>query len=73
MNFVDGYFVTSAKLKELYSELSDFPPPHSVIYDNPEIPMSEGNSHDNSDRKKNSYGLEIANGANILVIKIIKA
>ncbi|MGS5509469.1 glycosyltransferase [Escherichia coli] len=52
MNFVDGYFVTSAKLKELYSELSDFPPPHSVIYDNPEIPMSEGNSHDNSDRKK---------------------
>lgn len=49
MNFVDGYFVTSQKLEKLYTEQTDFPAPHSVIYDYPAI-----NILDNSLEEHNS-------------------
>ncbi|EHX1052280.1 glycosyltransferase, partial [Salmonella enterica subsp. enterica serovar Oranienburg] len=52
MNFVDGYFVSSSKLKDLYSGRPDFPPPHSIIYDLPTIPLSDGNHQNNRERKK---------------------
>ena len=39
MRFVDGYFVTSRKLYEIYSRQNDFSSPYGVIYDNPYIPF----------------------------------
>ncbi|MBA8666286.1 glycosyltransferase [Holosporaceae bacterium 'Namur'] len=36
--FVDSYFVTSQKLKKLYENISQYPSPEQVIFDNIKIP-----------------------------------
>lgn len=40
MKFVDGYFVTSKKLYDLYTKQRDFDTPYGIIFDNPKISIA---------------------------------
>ncbi|MCE2594047.1 glycosyltransferase [Motilimonas cestriensis] len=37
-NIIDNYFVSSSKIEKIYNKLPFYPAPHSVIFDNPELP-----------------------------------
>lgn len=44
MKFVDGYFVTSKKLYDLYSKQHDLDAPYGIIFDNPNIITASDNN-----------------------------